>query len=87
MNDTPLHIKKKLSQMMAERTPTERLRMVSSMFATGKKLIEAGLRREDATINATQLKVGTFKRLYGGDFTNSEIKKIVKHLSNQDYPD
>ena len=33
-------------QMMSSKTPKQRLKMVSSMFATSKKLIKAGLEKE-----------------------------------------
>jgi hypothetical protein len=82
MNDTPLSIEKRMSLMIMSRTPVDRLRMASSMFDTGKKLMEAGLQNENGSLNKAQLRAQMFLRLYGESFTPAEIKRIVNTIPN-----
>lgn len=82
MNDTPRDVEMRMMQMFAQRTPAERLRMASSMFDAGKKLMEAGLRRENPSLNEAQLRTRIFIRLYGDCYSQEKIEKIVKHIPN-----
>ena len=82
MYDTPADIEKRIARMMAERTPAERLRMASSMFDAGKKLMTAGLLRENSTLNEAQLRARIFLRLYGDCFSHEEIERIMKRIPN-----
>jgi len=66
--------------MMAARSPAERLRMASRMFDMGRTLLRAGLKKRNKTLNEKQLRLQVFLRLYGDDFTGSEIRRIVSSL-------
>ena len=68
--------------MMAERTPSERLRMASSMFNTARKLMRAGLLHENPSLNEAQLRARIFVRMYGDCFSREEIGKIMKSIPN-----
>jgi hypothetical protein len=81
MTDTPVSIEKQMALMMARKTPVERLRMVSSMFDTGKALMIAGLRRHNPSMNNTQLRAAVFRRLYGKDLSRSRAEAVVRHLT------
>jgi hypothetical protein len=82
MNDTSLSIEKRMALMIASRTPIERLRMASSMFDAGKKLMKAGLQNENGLLNDAQLRTQMFLKLYGDSFTQAEIKRIVNTIPN-----
>ena len=82
MSDTILDIEERMSQMIAQRTPVERLRMASSMFDLGKRLIAAGLRKENGSLTESQLRTRIFLRLYSGSYAQAEIEKIVKRIPN-----
>ncbi len=82
MNDTSISIKKRMAKMIASRTPTERLRMASSMFDSGRKLMMAGLKNRNKTFNEAQLRTQMFLKLYGEKFTNAEIERIVNNIPN-----
>ena len=75
MNDTPLHVSKQMSRMMAQRTPTERLKMASRMFDAARALV-AGDLDED------QLRAHTFLRMYGDCFNDDEIAAIMRNVPN-----
>jgi len=85
MHDTPVDIEQRMAQMMARRTPAERLRMASSMFDFGRNLVIAGLKREYPALNEAQLRTRMFLRLYSDDFTHIEIKRIIKRIPNMQW--
>jgi len=82
MSDTSVDIEKRMSQMIAQRTPAERLKMASSMFDLGKKLMVAGLLRENNSLNEAQIRARIFLRLYGECYSQAEIERIVKRIPN-----
>ena len=84
MNDTDPKTAKKFAAMMAAREPAERLRMASSMFDTGRILVLAGLKEQNPELNEAQLRKQLFIRLYGADFTKSEIDRIVSKIPNME---
>jgi hypothetical protein len=71
-----------MARMMAEKSPQERLRMASSMFDAGRKLVEAGLRNENGDLTEAQMRARMFVRIYGEDFSEEEIKKIAGKIPN-----
>jgi hypothetical protein len=71
-----------MARMMAAKTPIERLRMASSMFDAGKKLVEAGLREKYGELTEAQMRAKVFVSMYGEDFTEEEIKKIAGKIPN-----
>jgi hypothetical protein len=66
--------------MIARKTPAERLRMASSMFESGKKLIVAGLAKEEPSLTGAQIRGRVFQRLYGDCFTLRKIREIASRL-------
>jgi hypothetical protein len=82
MDDTPPDIEKRMAAMMAARTPTERLRMASSMFDAGRELMKAGLLHELGPLNEAQLRAQMFMRMYSDCFTQSEIDRIMSTIPN-----
>lgn len=82
MNDTSHIIEKRVAHMMASRTPVERLKMASSMFDSGRILMATGLQKENASLNEAQIRTKIFIKLYGENFTQPEIKRIVKSIPN-----
>lgn len=82
MNDTSKNIEKKMAMMIMSRTPVDRLRMASSMFDAGKKLMKAGLQNENGLLNEAQIRAQMFLKLYGDSFTHDEIIQIVNTLPN-----
>ena len=80
ISDTPKEIEELMIRLMAQKTPVERLRMASSMFDTGRRLMIAGLRKEYGPLTEAQLRAKIFMRLYREDFSDAELKKIIKHL-------
>lgn len=90
MHDTPLHIEQRLSRMMAQKSPSQRLQMAGSMFDAGRELIAAGLRRQYGNLSHAQLRGHIFLRIYQADFQPAEIEKIMKRIPDMelmvDYP-
>ena len=82
MNDTTPDIQKRLAAMIAELSPTERLRMVSSMFDTGRTLVRSGLLKQNESLNEGQIRAQVFLRFYAEDFTVAEIKEISSRIPN-----
>jgi len=68
--------------MIAELSPTERLRMVSSMFDTGRTLVRSGLLKQNGSLNEGQIRAQVFLRFYAEDFTVAEIKEIASRIPN-----
>jgi hypothetical protein len=80
MNDTPAEVEKRMVNMLAQKTPLERLLMASSMFNCAKKLMIADIRRRKPAISEPELRSEMFLRLHGEDFSESEKAKILDHL-------
>jgi|WetSurMetagenome_2_1015567.scaffolds.fasta_scaffold68510_3 hypothetical protein len=66
MHDTIRSIEERMSRMMALKSPAERLSMAGSMFDASKKLMTAGLLKENPGLSAARLREGIFRRLYEG---------------------
>jgi hypothetical protein len=75
--DTPLSIERRMIDMIAARSPAERLRMACSMFDAAKKLLMAGLQRENPGYSEAQLRGRLFMRMYGDSFSPEQLKKIA----------
>jgi hypothetical protein len=84
MSDTMAVVEERMASMMAAQSPAERLRMASSMFDTGKTLLQAGLRRQYKSLSDRQLREMVFLRLYGDDFTGSEARQIISCIFAND---
>jgi hypothetical protein len=63
--------------------PIDRLRMVSDMFESAKRLIAASVRETEPDISESELRVRVFNRLYADDFdeaTKEKLRAAVRRL-------
>jgi hypothetical protein len=56
--------------------PIDRLRMVSDMFESAKRLITASVREAEPDISESELRVRIFDRLYADDFDEATKEKL-----------
>lgn len=80
MNDTPPDVDAAFTAMFATLTPSERVRMMSEMFDTARRILVSGIRAEQPDISDTELKVEVFLRTYRDDFSAEERDRIVAHI-------
>ena len=69
--------------MFATLTPTQRVRMVSEMFDSARRLLVSGIRAEQPDITDTELKVQVFLRTYRDDYAPAERDRIVASIRQQ----
>ncbi len=84
MSDTPTQIQLRYKEMIMSLTPTERLRMVSRMYDSGRKLVIAGIQNERQHLNPSQLRGQLFLRMYGSDFTAADRKRIINKIPDME---
>ena len=77
MSDATKKTELRYKEMLMSRTPLERLRMVSRMFDSSRKLVIAGIQNERPQISDAQLCGQLFLRMYGNDFTAADRKRII----------
>jgi hypothetical protein len=82
MSDTPARIEERYKEMLLSRTSSERLKMASKMYDSGRKLVISGIQNGRQQLNAPQLRRRLFLRMYGNDFTASEREKIINKIPN-----
>ncbi len=70
----------RMRKLMAQRTPAERLRMCSRMFAGARTLMQAGMAQQEGRKNASDMRRQLFLRLYGADFSENQRDTILKAL-------
>ncbi|MCR4290087.1 MAG: hypothetical protein NUV86_07495 [Candidatus Scalindua sp.] len=80
MSDTPTQIQLRYKQMLMSLTPSERLRMVSKMYDSGRKLVISGIQNGRQQLNSAQLRGQLFLRMYGNDFTAADRKRIINKI-------
>ena len=68
MKDTSNDSELETARRYAAMAPIDRLRMVSEMFESAKRLIAASVRSAEPDISETELRVRIFDRLYADDF-------------------
>lgn len=83
MRDTPKQIEQRYREMLLSRSPLERLRMVSRMFDSGRRLLMAGLREGQEELDGSRLRELLFLRMYGDDFTAADRNSIIRHFSGR----
>jgi len=81
MHDTPPEIEERLREHYARLTPSERLRLVGSMYDAALTLMKAGIRQQHPEITESDLRGELFKRLHGDDFTPEEIVRIIAYIN------
>ena len=77
MTDTPDHVETHFRRLLAARTPAERLRMCTGMFAAAKALAAAGIRAKLGRVSERELRRQLFIRFYGGQYTEAERQVIL----------
>ncbi len=82
MSDTPPRIEQRYKEMLLSRTPSERLKMASRMYDSGRKLVISGIQNGRQPLNASQLRGQLFLRMYGSDFTATERERIINKIPN-----
>lgn len=80
MNDTPLHITKRLCEMLKKKSFEERYEMSWSMYHTSKELVTHAIKQKKVDITEAELKKELFLHFYKDDFDEDQIKKILAHL-------
>jgi len=80
MSDTPKQIQLRYNKMLMSLTPSDRLRMVSRMYDSGRKLVISGIKNGSQRLSTSQLRGQLFLRIYGSDFTVVERKKIINKI-------
>ena len=80
MHDTTWSIEDRMTRMMALKSPAERLSMAGSMFDASKKLMTAGLLKENPGLSGARLRKGMFRRLYGDCYTESEMLRVINWM-------
>ena len=82
MDDTTAKIEQQYKEMLLSRSPSERLRMASRMYDSGRKLVISGILKERQQLDASRLRGQLFLRMYGNDFTATDREKIIKKIPN-----
>ena len=84
MYDTSPEMEARMLNMLAQKTPEERLRMACSMLAAAKLLVRSGIMHENPDLTEAQIRGRLFLRLYGDDFSEEEILRIVAKMPNME---
>lgn len=84
MHDTSPEMEARTLEMMAQKTPEERLRMACSMLAAGRLLVRNSIIREEPDLTEAQIRGRLFLRLYGDDFSEEEIQRIVAKMPDME---
>ena len=83
MTDTSPELEARLDALFAERTGSERVRMMSEMFAMARVLMIANIRAEHPNISDAELRVKIFDRTYGDDFDPETRVRIIARLRDR----
>ena len=84
MIDTSPELARKYREMIMSKTPIERLKMVSGMFDTGKKLVKAGIIAKNGVLSEAEMRAAIFTRLYQRDFSPETFQRLKNHLRQAD---
>lgn len=80
MNDTPPEIEARVSALFAQRSGSDRVRMVCEMFDLARALMVGNIKAENPDITAGELRAKIFERTYGEDFSADDRARIVARL-------
>lgn len=80
MDDTSTTIRQHYHAMLLSKSPQERLRMVSKMYDSVKRLAISGILMEKQHLDPSRLPGELFLRIYGHDFSSTERKQILKKI-------
>lgn len=82
MDDTSPEIKKKMIEMIQQKTPEERAKMGCSMYQTSRTLVIRYIKENNPNISPSELRQEIFLKFYRNDFSQEQIEKILQHLKN-----
>ena len=80
MNDTSPDVEKRLNELLAQRSGSDRVRMACEMFSLARALIVSNICAESPDITATQLRVRIFERTYGDDLDADQRSRVIARL-------
>ncbi|HEY3330255.1 MAG TPA: hypothetical protein VGK19_09565 [Capsulimonadaceae bacterium] len=83
MNHDDPEIDKRMRELYAQKTPEQRLAMVSSMFDSGVAMLKAGLLDVNPSLTESQLRWAVFERLYGDCYDADELVRIRNYLDKR----
>ena len=81
MTDTPPDVEARMATLLAARSGSDRVRMISDMFEFARTLIVANIRANHRAITDAELRALIFDRTYGDDFDRIARDRIVARLS------
>ena len=85
MRDTSEDVEKRYRSMLLALEPAERVKMGCRMFSTAMALVSAGIRHElKGKASPGEIRRRLFLRLYGNDFSESELQEILSSLSSKE---
>lgn len=64
------------------KTSTERLKMASRMFDSGKILVKAGIIAKRGILSEEEMRAAIFTRMYQSDFSKVDLQKIISKQTN-----
>lgn len=82
MDDTQATIEQHYKEMLLSSSPSERLKMASRMYDSGRKLVISGILKGRQHLDTSRLRAQLFLRMYGNDFTAADREKIIKKIPN-----
>ena len=80
MTDTPPEVEARMATLLAARSGSDRVRMISEMFELARMLIVANIRANHPAITDAELRALIFDRTYGDDFDRVARDRIVARL-------
>ena len=82
MDDTQATIEQHYKEMLLSSSPSERLKMASRMYDSGRKLVISGILKGRQHLDTSRLRAQLFLRMYGNDFAAAERERIIKKIPN-----
>jgi len=82
MDDTSARIEQRYKEMLLSKPPLERLKMASRMYDSARKLVISGILKGRGHLDTPRFRAQLFLRMYGNDFTATDIEKIIKKIPN-----
>jgi hypothetical protein len=80
MNDTPEEVAENIRAIFRAKSPSERLRMGSSMGQTSRKIVTRAILENNPNLSTAELQKELFLKFYGADFDPERREKILAHL-------
>ncbi len=79
-------IDEKTREKIMQKTPWERIQMGFAMFAEFRQSIIQDILREKPAISDSELRQDFFSRVYGHEYTEKELQKILAALGKCQTP-